>query len=93
MQCAYCTLPTEDVADYALLHAEILEIDNLFQVANHWLQPDQLTPGEVVKWLVIDCVLRGLPTEEQHLVGMAALQSPCKLIDALEYAVTTLEMT
>lgn len=68
------------------------QMDGLLRITQRWLQPDQLTPTEIVDQVTLDHFLQDLPGEERRAVGIKAAQMPRDMGTALECALATLEM-
>lgn len=68
------------------------QMDGLLRITQRWLQPDQLTPTEIVDQVTLDHFLWDLSGEERRAVGIKAAQMPRDMGTALECALATLEM-
>lgn len=69
------------------------QLDTLLHTTKCWLQPYLLSATQVTEWVAMDHFMQGLPPEETQAVGMRAPTTSAEIVEALECAIVTLEMS
>lgn len=67
-------------------------MDSLLCIAQRWLQPNQLTPVEIVEHITLNRFLQAFHGEERRAIGMKAAQIPRDMVSVLECVLATLSM-